>query len=132
MEENMNNSELNNEYTEQVEEETPLTKEEILERFRRENDRAGDEREKKLLSKGVAVMNVAGAIVLLIIYFVNLIYLKRNCYEFMSLIFVMNGVNYIWQGKFGKNMKKMFLVLGITLLILGVCLLIGWIVTLAV
>lgn len=77
-------------------------------------------------------MNVAGAIVLLIIYLVNLIYLKRNCYEFMSLIFVMNGVNYIWQGKFGKKMKKMFLVLGITLLILGVCLLIGWIVTLAV
>lgn len=130
MEENNDNFELDN--AEQIEEETPLTKEEILERFRRENDRAGDEREQKLLSRGVVAMCVAGAIVLMIIYCVNLLYLERNCYEFMSLIFVMNGVNFIWQGKFGKKMKKAFLVIGIATLILGICLLIGWIVTLAV
>ena len=129
MEENNDNFELDN--AEQIEEETPLTKEEILERSRKENQN-GDEREQKLLSRGVAAMCVAGAIVLMIIYCVNLLYLERNCYEFMSLIFVMNGVNLIWQGKYGKKMKKAFLVIGIATLILGIGLLIGWILTLAV
>lgn len=126
------NEEKNNPTNQELPEEAHLTNEEILERFRSENDRAGDEREQKLLNKGVMVMFVAGLIVLLIIYFVNLLYLERNCYEFMSLIFVMSGVNQIWQGKFGRKMKTSFLILGITTLILGILLLILWIGTLAV
>lgn len=126
------NEEKNNPTNQELPEETHLTNEEILERFRMENDRAGDEREQKLLNKGVMVMFVAGLIVLLIIYFVNLLYLERNCYEFMSLIFVMSGVNQIWQGKFGRKMKTSFLILGITTLTLGILLLILWIGTLAV
>lgn len=107
-----------------------LSKEEILERSRKENAKVGDEREQKLLNYGIYAMLFTGAAVLLAVYMVNAIILKRNSNELISIFFAMGGVNFVWQGIFGKKWKKVFLSVGIGELIVSVACLVMWVLTL--
>lgn len=104
-----------------------LSKEEILERSRKENAKAGDEREQKLLNNGLFVMLMVGAAVLLLVYLVNLICFKIDGWEIIAIFFVMGGVSSIWQGIFGKKLKKAFLVVGIMQLTASIAFLVLWI-----
>ena len=110
---------------EQVEQ--PLSREEILERSRKENAKTGDERERKLLNNGLFVMLMAGAAVLLLVYLVNLICFERDGWEIVAIFFVMGGVSSIWQGIYGKKYKKVFLSVGIMQLIVSIAFLVLWI-----
>ena len=106
-----------------------LTKEEILEQSRKENAR-GDEREQEILKKGINIALMAGLVVLFIVYLVNAVVLERNSYELVAIVFVINGINSIWQGVFGKRLKRAFLAIGIIELAISVAFIVLWILTL--
>ena len=110
----------------------PLSKEEILERSRKENDKAGDERERKLISYGIVIMLGVGLLFVLIIYFVNVFYLNKRGQEFLAIFFIMSSINFIWQGIFRKKLRVLNLIAGILLAVAGIVNFIMWIVTLTV
>lgn len=110
--------------------EQSLTRDEILERSRKENAKDGDEREQKLLQKGIGISTIVGLVALFTIYLVNVIVLKKNSYELVGLIMLMNGVNYIWQSIYSKKRRKVFLPIGIAYLIVSVAYMVLWVLTL--
>lgn len=112
---------------------TALSREEILERSRKENARLGDERERKLLKQGVGIAAVAGLVIIFIIFIVNAFVLQKYSYELMGTVFVMNGINYIWQGRFGQGRKKIVILsCGVVQLLCGIAFLVMWVITLVV
>lgn len=142
MEKNNYNSELENsteqveellsdEY-EELEEEEPLSKEAILERFRRENEKVGDERERKILNYGLYAVWIVGVILIFAIYFVNLFCLHKASYELLAVINAMSGVSFIWQGIVRKKARVFSFVAGILFSITSIINLVYWIFTLAV
>ena len=142
MEKNNYNSELENnteqveellsdEY-EELEEEKPLSKEAILERFRRENEKVGDERERKILNYGLYAVWIVGVILIFAIYFVNLFCLHKTSYELLAVINAMSGVSFTWQGIVRKKARVFSFVAGILFSITCIINLVYWIFTLAV
>lgn len=109
---------------------TALTKEEILKRSRNENSKNGDEREQRILLKSFSILTILGLIVLLIVHSVNALVLKRNSYELIFTFFLINGINTLMQGIFGKKLKVALLVAGIMQLTGSVIFLVLWIMTL--
>lgn len=107
------NEEKNTPTNQELPEETHLTKEEILERSRTENEKSGDERERKLMNYGIIVMLCVGVILIFIVYSINLFFLNRASYELLAISFIMGGISFIWQGIVRRKMKVAYLTLGI-------------------
>ena len=110
-----------------IEQDKELSKEDVLERSRKENNRAGDERQRQLRDKGLYIAAMIGLTFLVVIYVVNFFVYKINSSELCAVIFSVEGVNEILGYKFGNKKRKLHLVLGIISLLCGVAMLVLWI-----
>ncbi|MCH5158097.1 MAG: hypothetical protein J1F33_02755 [Clostridiales bacterium] len=111
-------------------EESPLSKEDILDRSRKENEKMGDERERQFRQYGIAIGSIVGMVLLLVIYLVDVFALNRNSYEIIGVMVAINGFNMLWQGIYGNKFKKLFLAVGIISLVMSVAYFVMWIVDL--
>ena len=110
--------------------EQSLTREEILQRSRKENAKQVDERESKLLDKGSFVACIVGLAFLVTAFFVNYFVYHIRCHEIIAAIMCIFGIDRVWQSKYSRKNKKANLALGIIALILTTYYLVMWILTL--
>ncbi len=106
-------------------EEKQLSKEEILEKSRKEN-KDGDEREKQYLYKGAYFATCIGFLLYGIISIVLAI-LEKPSYEMNIVLFAIIGTMYTVFGAKTTKHKKLFLCAGIVCLVASVTTLVCWI-----
>ncbi len=107
------------------EEDKNLSKEEVLDRSRKEN-KNGDERELQYLYKGAYIATAVGFLLYGIISIVLAI-LDRESYEMNVVIFAIIGTMYTIFGVKTTKRKKLFLAAGIVSLTAFVITLVCWI-----
>ena len=107
-----------------------LSKEDILERSRKENEKAGDEREQQLRQYGIAIGSIVGMVLLLVVYIVDAVVLDKNSFELIGIMLAINGFNLLWQGIYGKKFKVMFMIVGIMNFAMSIAFFVMWIIDL--
>ena len=104
-----------------------LTREEILERSRKENSKTDDEREQELVQKGNRIALIIGWGATVIAWIFNMTVLHRNSPELIAIIALTAGINLIWTAKVSRKNRKIYLIIGIFDLIGFVANLVLWI-----
>jgi len=114
--------------TETVEEKetNPLTKEEILEMSRKENEN-GDEMEKQQYKTANAIGFVAGLIAASVIIIVNAVCSEKVPHEILMVIASMQAAQTIYTGVKVRRQRKIYLTIGILEIIGAVFFLVAWI-----
>ena len=107
--------------------EQSLSKEEILERSRKENAKKDDEREQKLIRKGDVVALEVGWLVSAILLLLDRIVLHKYNPELVIAFCITTVVDLILAGKFSTRYKKIYLSLGIIGAIITVTMVVLWI-----
>ena len=107
--------------------EQSLSKQEILERSRKENAKTDDEREQKLVQKGNRIALIIGWGAAVIAWIFNITVLHRNSPELITIIALTAGINLIWTAKVSRKNRKICLIIGIFNLIGFVANLVLWI-----
>ena len=107
--------------------EQSLTREEILERSRKENSKTDDEREQELVQKGNRIALIIGWGATVIAWIFNMTVLHRNSPELIAIIALTAGINLIWTAKVSRKNRKICLIIGIFNLIGFVANLVLWI-----
>ena len=109
---------------------TTLSKDEVLERSRKENAKRDDERERKLILKGDMIALEVGWLVSFILLLIDRVALNKYNPELAIAFIVTTTVDLILAGKFGRKHKKLYLTLGIIGAIITTIFVVLWILSL--
>ncbi len=127
MEENENSPEVSDELqTEEVVQESGLSREEILAASRKEN-KSFDEREQQAMIKGNSLAMSAGLLIAGIIIIVSVFVKDVFPIEIIVVACGMQAVQSIFIGLSNRKLRKLYLTVGVIEAIAGVCLTVIWI-----